>query len=48
MVYEHTNNSTMTIILIIINVNRSIIIIRLIMFSHIMLPGLVENVPCIA
>ena len=48
MEYEHTNNSAMTIILVIINVNRIIIIMmRKIMFSHIMLPGLIENVPCI-
>lgn len=46
--YKHTNNSTMTIILIVINVNRIIIIMmRKIMIRHIMLPGLVENVPCI-
>jgi hypothetical protein len=43
--YKHTINSTMTIT-IIINVNR-IINIVIIIFSHIMLLGLVENVPCI-
>lgn len=47
MEYEYTNNSTMTIILIIINVNIIIIIMSIIIYSHIMLSDLVENVPCI-
>jgi hypothetical protein len=45
MEYEHTNNSTMKITLIIISVNKIIIKMWIIIFSHIMLPELVEMYP---